>query len=164
MSKGKDLIERLRAKLPGIQTPMMNGDNLAVTLCSHFDNPEQPDDETGWSEDAVRGYTEVIDAIHAHYASTIASLSEALAEAEKKGGEDGWMPIETAPRDGTSVLLGRFTGQKGAKNEGHICVDWWRRPEDEMGYVGFGFFNPTHWPATHWRPLPAPPAKRTKSQ
>ncbi|WP_040408959.1 hypothetical protein, partial [Aureimonas ureilytica] len=33
-------------------------------------------------------------------AATIARLSEALAEAEKKGAED-WQSIETAPKDGT---------------------------------------------------------------
>ena len=51
-----------------IQTPRMEGDNLAIVLCGHFDNPEQPnDDETGWSEDATTGCEEVLAAIRRHY-------------------------------------------------------------------------------------------------
>ncbi len=46
----------------------MEGDNLAVLLCSYFDNPDQPnDDETGWTPDAISGCEEVLAAIRAHY-------------------------------------------------------------------------------------------------
>lgn len=69
-----------------------------------------------------------------------------------------WQPIETAPNDGTRVLLGRFTGDKTAMHEGKMSVDWYRR-EDEAGFIGFGHFNNHYWPATHWQPLPAEPNK-----
>jgi len=69
-----------------------------------------------------------------------------------------WQPIETAPRDGTPVLLGRF--HAGDPCDGRISVDWWRSG-GKYGFVGFGEFNAHYWPATHWMPLPDPPAKQT---
>ncbi len=73
------LVERLGSTLAGLETPMMQGDNLAITLCSAFDNPEQEvDEDTGWSPDAEAGYKEVCSAIHAHYAPTIEALADAL--------------------------------------------------------------------------------------
>ncbi len=68
-----------------------------------------------------------------------------------------WQPIETAPKDGTLVLAGRFV--KGCDHDGHIAVDHWhdRRRNPKDTYDGFGRFNNTWWPATHWMPLPPPP-------
>lgn len=71
---------------------------------------------------------------------------------------EGWKTIDSAPKDGTRVLLGRFTGNKKAEHEGLCKVDWYRQPSSSAGYVGFGYFNMTHWPATHWMPLPAAPS------
>ncbi len=68
-----------------------------------------------------------------------------------------WQPIESAPRDGSKILLGRFTGKPKADREGYICVDWCRQAKDKRGFIGFGGFNTTYWPPTHWMPLPAPP-------
>lgn len=60
--------KRIDASLGGIRTTRMEGDNLAIILCSYFDNPEQEnDDETGWTPDAVAGCEEVLAAIRAHY-------------------------------------------------------------------------------------------------
>lgn len=66
-----------------------------------------------------------------------------------------WQTIDSAPKDGTRVLLGRF--KPGCKHHGRMAVDWYRRPGDNAGFIGFGRFNATHWPATHWMPLPTPP-------
>lgn len=68
-----------------------------------------------------------------------------------------WQPIKTAPKDGTKILVGRFTGDPKADHEGLISVDWYRRPEDNKGYIGFGNFNDRYWPPTHWMHLPEPP-------
>lgn len=56
-----------------------------------------------------------------------------------------WQPIETAPRDGTSVLL---LGRSGRHADGVI------EPNGNGEWV---------WPyvmaePTHWMPLPAPPS------
>lgn len=53
--------------LGSITTPRMNGDNLAIILCSYFDNPDQLDDENGWTADAIAGCDEVLAAIRLHY-------------------------------------------------------------------------------------------------
>ena len=66
-----------------------------------------------------------------------------------------WQDIESAPRDGTRVLLGQFNDKRDFY--GRMAVDWWRTEGGSHSYTGFGQFNKTYWPATHWMPLPAPP-------
>jgi len=68
-----------------------------------------------------------------------------------------WQPIETAPKDGTKFLAGRFVDQCREGRNGFIAVDRWRARERGDEYTGLGKFNERFWPATHWRPLPAPP-------
>jgi hypothetical protein len=70
-----------------------------------------------------------------------------------------WKPIETAPKNGTRILLGRF--KSDCPMNGRCAVDWWSLPEDGRGWIGFGKFNPTYWPPTHWMPLPPPPESNT---
>lgn len=67
-------IREANERLPGIETPLMRGDNLAVTLCTLFDDGEPPDDDTGWSLAATAGYEEVIGAIRGHYAAAVGDL------------------------------------------------------------------------------------------
>jgi hypothetical protein len=58
-----------------------------------------------------------------------------------------WQPIETAPRDGTKLLLFRQT-----KNGGRCDTGYWHQPANP-DYKGF-------WTASrvsHWMPLPEPP-------
>ena len=76
--------------------------------------------------------------------------------------DDEWQPIETAPRDGTVVLLyvnsiSSFTHERvvaffNRSNGG--C--WWdmRHPEDADGFHdrSYEFRNPSHWAR-----LPPPP-------
>lgn len=70
---------------------------------------------------------------------------------------DGWRDIETAPKDGTRVLLsiGRknpltFIGRQGRP---------WNDDVDEEGLCWLNDDDEEHiGPVTHWRPLPAPPA------
>lgn len=81
------------------------------------------------------------------YLSTVSS---------KPSVEEGWMPIETAPRDGTHILavvaghhLGTGLPFIPEVVEWLDGVGWW----SEMWGVG-GDYHPTHW-----RPLPAPPVQ-----
>lgn len=66
-------------------------------------------------------------------------------------GADGWRPIETAPKDGTRVLLCCMSPTEySRRNTGYMAV---------CGYdEGWGEFNRAYFPATHWQPLPEPPA------
>ena len=91
-----------------------------------------------------------------------------------------WQPIETAPRDGTAVLVwvpGAREGAEGAwgrhgKNTPSVAVakydDYKWRPEEERwtgdivefesGWESTGSYNVTvALKPTHWMPLPEPP-------
>lgn len=68
--------------------------------------------------------------------------------------EAPWQPIETAPRDRTSVLL---LGRGGKHADG-----FW----EPKAYAGNGCWV---WPyvkcePSHWMPLPPPPAARAKGK
>jgi hypothetical protein len=81
-----------------------------------------------------------------------AILSHLRASAAKG---DEWQPIETAPKDGTRVILGWPGG--GVRygfylDNSHTSGPWagWRGPSMELPFP-----SP---PPTHWQPLPAPPS------
>lgn len=82
-----------------------------------------------------------------------AEIAGALRDAER------WRPIETAPRDGTKVLLYHH-GYKSAfyrrDHEPRVWVDVFREGN---------WYNtaPSAQP-THWRPLPAPPTQDSAMQ
>lgn len=63
-----ELVERFVDRAFSISTPMMEGDNLAILLCSNFENVDQDTDgDTGWTPDAITGYNEVKQALHEHF-------------------------------------------------------------------------------------------------
>jgi len=64
-------IQRANDRLPGIEVPAMKGDNLAVILCSAFDDGGEEDD-SGWSDAASEGYKQTIAAIREHYEAALA--------------------------------------------------------------------------------------------
>lgn len=64
-----------------------------------------------------------------------------------------WQPIETAPKDGTKVLVCCIgVSSRTKKREGQIVVDFWNKD-----FEYWGEFNRDYFPATHWMPLPTPP-------
>jgi hypothetical protein len=72
-----------------------------------------------------------------------------------------WRSIKTVPKDGTRVLLAptSMTAERvvTAYRRGSV---WWIEHADAHGSMR-AFTPPeeddTHWPFTHWMPLPAPP-------
>lgn len=60
-----------------------------------------------------------------------------------------WMDIETAPKDGTPVLL-------GFSKNWHALVGHWEWPLWGELNRDFGF-DPFEMQPTHWMPLPEPP-------
>lgn len=72
-----------------------------------------------------------------------------------------WRTIETAPRDGTKVLL--FWKQRPPADVGWYAID--ERPPHRAAREGFRAHGdgciPPEQP-THWQPLPAPPEKEEK--
>lgn len=79
--------------------------------------------------------------IRSHYAPLIRELLEHARA--------GWQPIETAPKDGTHLLVGSFrhtTVRVAYWSEGHDMPRW------QPAYSSFGRCEPTHW-----MPLPKAP-------
>jgi hypothetical protein len=67
--------------------------------------------------------------------------------------EQDWQPIETAPRDGTQVLLiARYPTNVAWSDQYH---SWWytRAVTEDVHWARW----PHSFLPTHWRPLPAPP-------
>ena len=70
----------------------------------------------------------------------------------------GWRPIETAPKDGTNVLIyGNWTADLKSPTieEKEIFIAHWSY--DEWYIEGTELYAPTVSHATHWMPLPDPP-------
>ena len=71
-----------------------------------------------------------------------------------------WQPIETAPKDGTAVLVYPPTWRERTASVAVWDNDeyarkprpYWRR-DDDMGKVTYS----RERPPTHWMPLPTPP-------
>jgi hypothetical protein len=69
---------------------------------------------------------------------------------------DGWMPIETAPKDGTRVLL-MLRGPKPPEMIARWTQAWTSEDDDPLEWIN-DEENAIYGTATHWHPLPAPPA------
>lgn len=66
-----------------------------------------------------------------------------------------WQPIETAPRDGTSVLL--FCPADDCW-ESYIAQGWYESGIFDRRWYAAVDENPLSPQPTHWMPLPNPPA------
>jgi len=102
---------------------------------------------------------------------------------------EAWQPIETAPKDGTHILVWfnhdadpYYDGDKLTdyatwaesgdflSGEGHAIARWFPQHWESVDEYGGGYYLPAWWfalenddferpvNATHWMPLPAPPA------
>lgn len=83
-----------------------------------------------------------------------------------------WQPIETAPRDGTWVLLagGECESNEESDNRGRVVTAQWTteyrsnagdRPIDDFGRWEFAYYDSgvygEYEKPTYWQPLPGPP-------
>lgn len=66
----------------------------------------------------------------------------------------GWLPIETAPKDGTVVDLWCVHPQHPACMSRDMLFEREKWRSDRWGDE----LNPG-WEATHWHPMPAPPVQ-----
>jgi hypothetical protein len=71
----------------------------------------------------------------------------------------GWRDIESAPKDGTAVLM---TGIIPVTNQKWVNQGWW--DEDENGFYDWGecesdYHGNGKQSPTHWMPLPTPPSE-----
>ena len=75
-----------------------------------------------------------------------------------------WQPIETAPKDGTAVLLyGLWQGEiNGIADEPTTDIGYWAggssdEPGNDWWRISTGDAYACWMRATHWMPLPEPP-------
>lgn len=59
-----------------------------------------------------------------------------------------WQPIETAPRDGTEILIG---------NPREVFIGYWDTSSQQWLHDEYGPVDPED--ATRWQPLPDPPTE-----
>lgn len=81
----------------------------------------------------------------------------APALSEKVNDRSEWLPIESAPRDGTHILA--FGPQPGCNAREH---GWTEVRETHFEHSGWDWYEAVHncshkWKPTHWMPLPSPP-------
>lgn len=106
-------LEQLRRSLPGVTTGA-HGDCLAIHLVSYFEpdiESEEMSDCGTWKQGAVDAANAVMDAVHAHYAPTIAaltheSLAATSAEAEIHRLRSGYVTL----RDAAALALALAAG------------------------------------------------------
>ena len=80
-----DTLAGLHDTLGSVTVPdIMHGDNLAIALCTAYDNPDQDaDEETGWTPDAIAGQEAVLAAIRDHYDPAIRCAIALRAQSAK---------------------------------------------------------------------------------
>ena len=67
-----------------------------------------------------------------------------------------WQPIETAPKDGTLVLL--WPGSRTVNRLLTVCSAYWHQPANpKVSGMWVGQFVTRGSYITHWMPLPEPP-------
>ena len=91
---------------------------------------------------------------------TIELMVEAAVRLRRASHAQGWRDIESAPKDGTYILLAGPSGYKGTPLRVEVCrYDTEFRPlQPWVDYAGDSFLDSGDYP-THWMPLPAPPSR-----
>lgn len=121
--------------------------------------------ELAWTAGATIRHTAGLFQLSDYRATHFGFSLEALAKFAELIQARAWQPIETAPKDGSTVIVGRdmgdfgfvrgygyFNGKPGAFISGWITRGFIDPPGD------LGLANPTHW-----MPLPTPPAAQKGS-
>lgn len=96
---------------------------------------------------------------------TARRILEAAIRAMPASGRDAWQPIDAAPKDGTTIIIGRWMDPWGfVRGLGyyvsHRGIEGWiaHSPfSDPPGVLGLAT-------PTHWMPLPSPPAKSQEGE
>ena len=119
-----------------------------------------------------------IDRLRAELVATkdeLATNADELAAMQKQRDEaTAWRPIETAPMDGTVVMLyghGRVTVGSWVAEHDIMVNEYDRSTGDYLGSHLSGETLPAYWqshdggfteehPPTHWMPLPQPPREK----
>ena len=88
----------------------------------------------------------------------VKAILEDLMGEWKRPGQD-WLPIESAPKDGTDILL--WFGH----SVGWISLCKWYQKKNRGWCWVCSYDHKAHlWEPTHWMPLPEPPAPVTDEE
>jgi hypothetical protein len=163
--------EELARKILEIQVPESDADlspELARSIILKYreaiailGQPPAPVQVTG---DIYLAARELLDDLKASYSNNVARDKRAALEAALQSGVPSvWLPIETAPKDGTSILVYH-------PDHGWDVAQWQdgeeSAPDDprpDAGWMGFHTFPgcadfgfEAHAVPTHWKPLDTP--------
>lgn len=84
------------------------------------------------------------------------AIAELLAEVKRLRTAQQWQPIETAPKDGTVILLGYTPCPKLWETDQRVFEGRWNSLQGEFTSLN-GFI--LHDGATHWMPQPDAPTE-----
>ena len=156
-------LDRAIDRIMSVEIEAMNGDNLAVTLCSYFedaDDTSEPDDN-GWSQSATDAYDEIKQEIAGLFVP-VREIVASLAAQQQVEPVTVWQPIETAPKDGSYVDLWCAPISDG----GAVLLPcrlpncyWVSDYNSWYMSVARGELIKVWHRVTHWMPLPAAPEK-----
>jgi len=111
-----EALDTLHERLGGITVPEhMHGDNLAILLCSFFEDGEGEENDNGWTDAAIAGQDAVLGAIRAHYDPTLRALA-AERDALRDRAERAEAQLATA-REGFKDVLGMLDDPTGGEHE-----------------------------------------------
>lgn len=155
------LRDKGRVKSPGLM------EQAANALEAHLAQPAQAMDVGAVYSEGVCGDGAAIlcNGLPMRVHEIVAALNATRALSVQKAGPvgDGWQPIETAPKDGSAIILG-YAGS-------HSCEGFWMGDASRNHWGETGWFDSdsdvlcehAHKP-THWMPLPASPTPDKEGQ
>jgi len=145
------LLDRAREALRGRLYELLESDDYGVHGSDFYRCPEC---------ECESGAGVLNNGIQHEVDCTIGKDFQLLADLDRARADNGWLPIESAPKDGTRILAcgGDCDELQLVAWLNDSSISWkkamaWCSPDswqDEHG--GYSTYSPTHW-----QPLPAPP-------
>lgn len=106
------------------------------------------------AHDLINSQVAVLDARGARCLDLATEVDALMARVAQLEAERQWLPIESAPKDGTVIALRRGQSvHSGRWARGTYTTGWLSLDSDAV--FAFGKINPP----THWMPLPPPPTQ-----
>ena len=150
---------------------MVNKDGMATLCADHADaEQEAKNAQEAWPHMGPHRAVRLVEVGDAGFTAADMATAEARGfrdgQAAQAAVAAGWMPIDTAPKDGSAVLVyppiwvqrtcsvATYKSDRYAKKP----RPYWKR-DDAMGKVGYSRDKPP----THWRPLPPAPSTEGES-
>ncbi|NTA10439.1 hypothetical protein [Agrobacterium tumefaciens] len=160
-------------------TPESNGCHVAKTIFGTYSAVNEDGwyvtlDDHPWGQgfewsapDMRMTFDDAAKAAQADYEARIRSALSAQVQDVA-----GWKPIETAPKDKTSIIIAVPTKDRDdwIVGEGYFDPDhyedgdWWWANLDYSDYHAGPISDCNHWPPELWQPLPVPAAAPAKQE